>query len=907
MDIQYIKSNISKSPQDGIVKFLFDLLFQDINDVENYEEKSYFQGDRVYLEENGKHQIYKCIVDVSSNTFVRDEWEYIMEVYEGQDEKVYNLRMQEEVHIIDNNTINGIRTNLEFTDSNSTVAIYKGKHRLVRDYDFKIVNRSINFVNPLNVGDRIILEVREVIKGVNLEVAMNMYDMDGNPYRVVVTNNGAIQITPTEYTENDIRHVNIVSGDRSYTMLVDSSVNPPKLGLYENIEIYLLGTDNIQYKLSVENEQVKLKADPEGLYDRHVIMGSDNKFYTLHNANGDIVVQECLDPELSPSDFEIGIRTIDDNHEPVIIDIVNGDLCIYPDSLVEVYNYISLMSDTGNVYLGINDNLDLVFTDDVSDVNGTISPLINELYFYDKNWKMYKLYYSNNELFCEEYNNDDIQLYDKGFKLLTHDGRIVKVNLDKLTDELNITRVVHTERIGTFNSPIEGYVVNDNGITKIATINKDTLEFELLETTDEFVQNDHFIKSVEGLVYKLEIENGKVLFNECDISEYDIDDIHEGNFIKNNDIIYRFDIINGNVSIIPISTFTHKIKDTEGNAYLVDIIGGYFNEELTFIKTDYATGDMYLKDEKGNVNKVILHSDLTMSFEVIDKRDDIDYDITSLIYSRQGWYKLSIQNNNIKFTKVFDNLFEENKSYGNLVRKDLVLPSENNSKYSIHADGNGNVVVKPYYKPNNMGTLLNSDNGHIFALGVFEEELVSYKSFVSKNLSENKVYLRDINTNKVHSLFVKDDVLYSDIAKSTLNEEVVTLLPIYDAYKNRYKLQMIDGKLFIDLYPEDKIDSDLVYDLSLVLYHDNKYYGLGVVNNNLVFKETEKGESIAVDEIYLQDMIDMTNYKLFTDGVTLYIEQVNRTNGDAYTGYSVYDNKGNVRRVQVVDGQLTLL
>ena len=801
MDIRYIKSNISKMSQDGLVKFLYDLLLQDISDIENYKTESYTKGDRVYLEENGKHQIYKCIVDVSSNTFIRDEWEHVMEVYEGLDDKVYNLRIQEEVHIIDALTTDSIITNLKFIDPNSTVAMYLGKRRLVRDYDFKLNGDLITFTNPMNIGDRLILEVREVLKGVNLNISITLYDMDGIPYKVTVTNNGNIYILHSEYSDTDEKHVNIVSGERSYTMMVDSSVNPPRLGLYENIEIYLLGTDNIQYKLLVKDENVVLEPDPSGLYDRHIIMGSDRKFYTLCLENNSVRVTEVKDESLDPADFHIGIRTLDENHEPVIIDIHNGEIIIIPDSLVEVYNYVSFITTDSNknLYLGIDDNLDLKIVDDYSDIDGTVSPFIDELYICDNTWQVYKIYCKFGELFYEEY-NEDIQLYEKGFKLLTPNGKVVRISIDKLTEELNITRVVPTEKIGTFDSPIDGYVVKVDGVNKLVTINKDTLNFEILDTEDEFLFNDHYVQSKDGYIYKLEIFGDNISFNECVIGEYDTRDIHVGNFIKANDIIYRFDIENGEVVIKPISTFTHRIKSTNGKLYQLDIIGGYLNEDIVFIEVqDVGSGDMYLRDEHDDIYKVILNDDLSTQFELVKDPLDINYDIASVMYSSQGWYSISIENNKFKFTKIFDNLFEETKSYGNLIRKELILTSDRNYKYSIYADGNGNAVVKPYEKPEIDYVVMNSDNGHLFALGVYDNDLVSYKSLVSKSSSSNKVYLRDITTGSIYSIFVKDDVLYSDIENGENITDAELSYIVYDINKQKYKLYMMDDKLYTDL------------------------------------------------------------------------------------------------------------
>ena len=48
----------------------------------------------------------------------------------------------------------------------------------------------------------------------------------------------------------------------------------------------------------------------------------------------------------------------------------------------------------------------------------------------------------------------------------------------------------------------------------------------------------------------------------------------------------------------------------------------------------------------------------------------IDYDITSLVQSSQGLYRIIIEDENIRLEKLFDNMYESDVlSYGNLVKR----------------------------------------------------------------------------------------------------------------------------------------------------------------------------------------------------------------------------------------------
>lgn len=73
-DINYIKATLDKVNDDNIIKFLVDLVAAGIKDTENFEpNKVYTYNDKVYLYKDGKHKVYKCIVNVSTPCETIDE------------------------------------------------------------------------------------------------------------------------------------------------------------------------------------------------------------------------------------------------------------------------------------------------------------------------------------------------------------------------------------------------------------------------------------------------------------------------------------------------------------------------------------------------------------------------------------------------------------------------------------------------------------------------------------------------------------------------------------------------------------------------------------------------------------------------------------------------------------------
>ena len=805
MNIQYIKSNISNTSQDSLVKLLYELVLQDIDSVEDYiTGVSYKKGDRVYLQENGNHKIYQCIVNVSSNTFIRNEWQYIMEIYNGVIDKVYNLKLQEEVHIIKDSTKNGITTNLNFDETKSTLAIYNGKKRYCNE--FTISNKQITFKNPFNVGDRLILEVRENL-GIQATLGVIFYDLYGVPYNVIINNVGEITIQKSNSTNpTDIKYTELVTGEYTYTMMIDSSMNPPILGLYRNIETYITGSDGAIYKLEVSNETLNMiKQDKHDVYsDTKIIMGSDRKFYTLAVVNSEVVATVVNDESLKSSNFDLGIKVITKEFKNRLIDINNGVVTVKPYINNGGFHNILFksISNSAIVRLSITEDLSLELNDGYDHTIGrTSSQVLDYFYFFDDDWNYYKMYIDNGELLYEPTTISVIP-DSKGINMLSPSGEIIKISLSTAINELCINRVVNLSKSGSFESPIEGFVIMDNNKKKIVTVNAEINGFDVKDTNEIFRTNHHYIMSEDNKIYKLNVKDNLVSFIEQTGDDFITEFVNIGKFIKSNEMITKFDIKNGDVVFKPISTFVHRIKSDNGRSYILDVDGEMYKEKIILkemtsdsFNSTVGTGYLYLKDVNGAHYKINVDSVGNLKFTEVDKINNVDYGITSLIHSTLGWYEMTLNNKQITLTKIFDNIYENLLSYGNIVKKDFILTSDNRTDYSLFANGNGEVNIKELQPVDVKGLIIKSDNGYTYGLGVDNNKLISYKSFVSNPRIPTSLYITDIITGQKYRLYMSNESLCSELVVNNSPSNLNYL--VYDVYQKEYILEMKNGVLTI--------------------------------------------------------------------------------------------------------------
>ena len=388
----------------------------------------------------------------------------------------------------------------------------------------------------------------------------------------------------------------------------------------------------------------------------------------------------------------------------------------------------------------------------------------------------------------------------RGVKLLSPNGETTKMNLIGSNDDMNITRIINLSKTGSFESPIEGFVMMINGTKKMITINKETNGFEIINTNQPFRTNHHYLMSKDSKIYKLKVVNNVVNFVEQNVDEFEIECIKIGAFIKSNEMISRVDIENGKVVIKPISTFMHRLKADDNTSYIMDVEGDPYEEVLAFRKIEsddfsksVGIGCLHLQDESGIYYKVNIDKHGNLHFAETDSINTVNYEVSSVIYSSLGWYRLYVENYQIQLEKIFDNMYDNRMSYGNLVKKDLVISSDNNVNYSLHANGNGELNIEKVKPVNVNGIVLRSDNGYVYGLGLINDRIASYESYITNPAVPTRVYLQDISTRLKYALFMCGDRLYSEKVSSNIKAEDHLL--IYDVYRNENWLFMKDGKL----------------------------------------------------------------------------------------------------------------
>lgn len=795
MNIRNIKSNLNIIP-DNIIKIIYDLLIKNIDSITDYiPNVVYNKGDKVYKQENGKHQVYQCVAEQSSQTFIKNEWQYVMEVYNGTiDRTVGAINIAEELHIIDENTVNSINTDLPL-NGDSIVAIYHGKKRYITDIDFTINGNIINFNNPFNIGDRVILEVKR--KFGNNVTGIVIYDINGMPYLVCINETGSVSvIKQSEKASTDVKYTELVTGECTYTLIVDSSLNKPKLAAFRNINNFITGTDNKIYKINVNDNNVNL-TDTSNIMsysDIKIIMGSDRKFYTIHNNGTENIITEVTDPTLKPEDFDIGIKVVTDEFRVRMIDIVDGNFIIRDCIKNGGYHNIMLKDivtgELKRIYLDTNNDLMIDNKYDYNDDHYSTYEL-DYFYFFSDDWKYYKLYVENGKLLYDEHDEFVYMPDSRGINMLSSSGDLIKISFVDIKTII-MDEYVKVHRNGTFESPIEGFVVDIDGEDKLVTINKYGNGFEIVNTEMKCRYKDHYIISEEGDLYQLNILQNNVSFVKVNYIVDNYEEYRKGAFIKSHEMITKVIIKDGNIIFNPISTFMHRVKSTDNNhGYLLNTVDGVL--KFYDVDEDMGMGYLYIKDNEDNLYKGYFDEVDKLTFDISEPDEEINYELTSLICSEEGWYKMVIVDQQLTFKKIFDNIYEKLPSYGNIVKRHFVMKSVKDVEYSIFANGNGEIRVKPNKYVEVEGIVIKSDNGFVYGLGI-DGKLASYNTFIHSANVMNKLPILDSENGLVYSLSFKDDQLCFEVSDIVTD---ITEYTIYDICHNPSKLKMTNGRLTI--------------------------------------------------------------------------------------------------------------
>ena len=254
MNIRSIQTNLKKLQEDNLLQFLYDIIISNLQNVHPYENGvQYKVGDLVYIQEDGVHKVYQCLNDTEA--FNSDDWEHVLDVYEKEEFRVSNFRVKEEVHIITEETINSIVSNLEFKGENSTFIIYKGKQRYAVNYDFTVDDHNITFNKPFNVGERIILEVRESI---GLPDRLVLLSTNGLKYEVGIIGEDVFIIeSDHRTTKNEVYLKDIVNGKNYKLHMIDDELCYELTDInVSKTEVKIMDVDGNEYKLEMVDDEV---------------------------------------------------------------------------------------------------------------------------------------------------------------------------------------------------------------------------------------------------------------------------------------------------------------------------------------------------------------------------------------------------------------------------------------------------------------------------------------------------------------------------------------------------------------------------------------------------------------------------------------------------------------------------
>lgn len=260
MNIRSIQTNINKLFDDNILKFLYDIVLHNLSNIDPYEVGvSYVKGDLVYIQVDGKHVIYQCIADIniSSENFMDfiDNWEHVLDVYEKENFRSSNLKIREEVHIITAATVDKITSKLSFKNENSSFIIYKGKKRYAINYDFTVNDKEITFKKPFNVGDKIILEVRESI---GLPDRLVLLSTNGLKYEIGIIGEDIYIFESDHRTAKEEVYLKDISNGKNYRihMIDDDVYYEPTTMNVSKTEVKIMDVDGNEFKLEMIDDEL---------------------------------------------------------------------------------------------------------------------------------------------------------------------------------------------------------------------------------------------------------------------------------------------------------------------------------------------------------------------------------------------------------------------------------------------------------------------------------------------------------------------------------------------------------------------------------------------------------------------------------------------------------------------------
>ena len=232
------------------------------------------------------------------------------------------------------------------------------------------------------------------------------------------------------------------------------------------------------------------------------------------------------------------------------------------------------------------------------------------------------------------------------------------------------------------------------------------------------------------------------------------------------------------------------------------------------------------------------------------------------------------------------------------------MESENKIKFSLSANGNGDVVINRTNDINDKYLLLRSNDDNIYSLGVRDNQVVSYRSYMEKDVKIDKVvYIKDAVTRKYYMIYMNNDTLQIEPIKTAPTNSKTELF-IYNNYDDEFILTLINGNLVLVKDIIDKI-TDI----------NGNMYSISINNNELKFTSyTGNTNNLTIGPLKLHDMVTNVNYKCYAKGNDIELENTNeifesptqaiRTiDGNIYI-LSLFENKISLSMINSSSGML---
>ena len=219
------------------------------------------------------------------------------------------------------------------------------------------------------------------------------------------------------------------------------------------------------------------------------------------------------------------------------------------------------------------------------------------------------------------------------------------------------------------------------------------------------------------------------------------------------------------------------------------------------------------------------------------------------------------------------------------------MESENKIKFSLTANGNGDLVINKMNVIDDKYLLLRSSDDNIYTLGVNDNQVVSYRSYMEKDVKIDKVvYIKDAVTRKYYMLYMNNDNMQIEpITTAPSNSK--TELFIYNKYDDEFILAVINGNLVLVKDILDKITDK-----------NGNMYSIAIDNNELKFiSYTGSDSNLVTGPLKLHDMVTNVNYKCYVKGNDIELENttdvfesptqaIRATDGNIYI-LSLFENK----------------